>query len=212
MHIKFKLKNTASNHTAAIVSQSDATVYNVYFENVGNSKVSYSYYNTATPNIPKFINCVFDVGDSKMPNYTSTPTYTNCLFSAAPTEGTKTTCVTRPVTSADLDYSALGNDLKNKGTGTNVDGSQAHIGVFGGEYAWENGRSLVSNNRITAFSMDSYQSVIDQQNKTITFTVPEAQILNNRFVGMITELEADSDTIIFLVGGTEYPLRQGAQA
>jgi len=65
---------------------------------------------------------------------------------------------------------------------------------------------------ITRFTLDSYESVIDQQNKTITFTVPENQIVNGRIVGIITELEAGSDTIIFLVGGAEYPLRQGAQA
>ena len=27
---------------------------------------------------------------------------------------------------------------KNVGTGTNPDGSQANLGVYGGEYSWEN--------------------------------------------------------------------------
>ena len=51
-----------------------------------------------------------------------------------PYYGIKTTCLTNIVT--DSNYNITANGWKNTGTGINPDGTQANVGVYGGEFAW----------------------------------------------------------------------------
>ena len=64
---------------------------------------------------------------------------------------------------------------------------------------------------ITSFSIGGVAGVIDQEAATITFTVPELDDIG-QFRGEITELEADSSTIIFYAGGTDWPMGLGDEA
>lgn len=69
----------------------------------------------------------------------------------------------------------------------------------------------VIEKQITKLNIGSYEAVIDQENKTITYNVPFGALSSNSLIGNISALEADSDTITFLVGGKEYPFKQGAK-
>ena len=51
-----------------------------------------------------------------------------------PKNGTKTTCLTN--VTVDSNYNITSEGWKNTGTGTNPDGTQANIGVYGGKYSW----------------------------------------------------------------------------
>lgn len=52
-----------------------------------------------------------------------------------PCKGTKTNCITNAT--VDSNYNITVGEWKNKGTGTNPDGTVAHLGVYGGEFAWD---------------------------------------------------------------------------
>ena len=83
-------------------------------------------------------NCLFLGGAES--RYTSSPlsgTAINCASKDAviePKNGTKTTCLTN--VTVDGKYNITSNGWKNTGTGTNPDGTQANIGIYGGEFAW----------------------------------------------------------------------------
>ncbi|MHC1682549.1 MAG: Ig-like domain-containing protein [Clostridiaceae bacterium] len=49
----------------------------------------------------------------------------------------------------DSSYNITSNGWKNTGTGTNPDGSQANLGVYGGQFAWGSTASSVNANGIT---------------------------------------------------------------
>ncbi len=55
----------------------------------------------------------------------------------------KITCLTNAT--FDVDYNITSSGWQNTGTGENPDGSQAHIGVYGGPYAWGIVRSVTSH-------------------------------------------------------------------
>lgn len=48
-----------------------------------------------------------------------------------------TTTIMTDTPQLDTDYNILDEGWQNAGTGTNPDGTQAHIGVYGGHYAWD---------------------------------------------------------------------------
>ncbi|MDD4066528.1 MAG: hypothetical protein PHH22_00935 [Clostridia bacterium] len=76
-----------------------------------------------------------------------------------PENGTKTTCLTNAV--VDSTYNITTTGWQNVGTGLNPDGSQAHIGVYGGIYAWNNIRFEVDsvNKKINIDISDIYGTV-----------------------------------------------------
>lgn len=51
-----------------------------------------------------------------------------------PYNGNKETCLTNA--NIDEEYKITSEGWKNTGTGTNPDGTQANIGVYGGKYSW----------------------------------------------------------------------------
>ena len=83
-------------------------------------------------------NCVFKA--SKNSYHTSSPISGMAINCASTTEyiepynGTKTTCLTS--ISIDSNYNLTSGSWQNNGTGTNPDGTQANIGVYGGKYSW----------------------------------------------------------------------------
>ena len=83
-------------------------------------------------------NCVFIGG--KWSYYSANPLNgisTNCASTTDaidPANGTKTTCLTN--ITVDENYNLTSGEWEHKGTGTNPDGSQANIGVYGGEFSW----------------------------------------------------------------------------
>lgn len=84
-------------------------------------------------------NCVFLGG--KINEYDSYPLFgvaENCASNTdviSPGNGTRVTCLTS--VAFDEEFEIISGNWENAGTGTNPDGSLAHIGVYGGEYAWE---------------------------------------------------------------------------
>ena len=84
-------------------------------------------------------NCLFVGGANGF--YSSYPlqgTATNCASINTvidPCNGTKTTCLTN-VTYNSSTYQITSSGWEHAGTGTNPDGTQANIGVYGGKYSW----------------------------------------------------------------------------
>lgn len=65
--------------------------------------------------------------------------YSNSLLVKKISSGltlTTTDLTNIPGVTFDSDYNIITGDWLNKGTGTNLDGSQANIGVYGGRYSW----------------------------------------------------------------------------
>lgn len=83
-------------------------------------------------------NCLFmGGGNSYYNNYPLTGLAQNCASTTtaiAPSNGTKTTCLTN--VTVDANYNITSSGWENTGTGENPDGTKAHIGVYGGKYAW----------------------------------------------------------------------------
>ena len=66
------------------------------------------------------------------------------------------------------------------------------------------------NRLINHLRIGSVSGVINQGAATITFTVPRHLMLGgDEFRGVITQLDADCDTVIFFVGGDEWPRALG---
>lgn len=85
-------------------------------------------------------NCLFLGGANRY--YTSAPLSgkaQNCASTDTtidPYNGTKETCLTN--ITVDEEYNITTGEWKHTGTGTNPDGTQASIGVYGGKFAWDN--------------------------------------------------------------------------
>ena len=62
---------------------------------------------------------------------------------------------------------------------------------------------------ISRLVIDHYEGIIDQEAATITFQIPTHFLVDGRYVGFITELEADDDMIFFWVGDSEWPRQLG---
>ena len=60
----------------------------------------------------------------------------------------------------DEKYNITSEGWRNTGTGTNPDGTQAHIGVYGGEFAWRNWKILLkSNNKYYTYRNNEFIEV-----------------------------------------------------
>jgi sulfur carrier protein ThiS len=57
--------------------------------------------------------------------------------------------------------------------------------------------------------MDDYVCEVNTTNPTITFEIPENELVTGTYTGVITELVAKESEVIFLVDGEEYPRQQG---
>ena len=60
--------------------------------------------------------------------------------------------------------------------------------------------------KIRQLSIGNHPGEIDQVAGTITFNIPSDQIVNGRFEGRITELQADADMVVFQIGDSTWPL------
>jgi len=63
--------------------------------------------------------------------------------------------------------------------------------------------------RIFELNLDEFEGIIDQDEETITFRIPEHLITRDEFRGEITGLNADSNIISLWTGGSYLPLRLG---
>ena len=86
----------------------------------------------------KTYNCIFQGGANGY--YSGNPlkgVAENCASTTTvidPANGTKTTCLTN--VQIDSDYNLKSGNWEHAGTGQNPDGTQANIGVYGGEFSW----------------------------------------------------------------------------
>lgn len=133
--------NRTSNYSTAIVG-SGQMVYNQYgnFYNCvfisndvgpspayanGNCYINYNNCSFLIPNEFKSVYCAYGSNNTK---------FTNCAVSKNVYSGSKTSLGNVQFSSED--YSIVSDGWKNIGTGVNPDGSQANVGVYGGEFAW----------------------------------------------------------------------------
>ncbi|TNF24872.1 MAG: hypothetical protein EP329_24095 [Deltaproteobacteria bacterium] len=129
-----------TNYSNALFSHwvAGGSVRNVRFENRSPSiKWAYSYDNNSS-GAPWVYNCVFEAHALQYSDYSGAPHYFSSLFSATPTAGTKTGCVTRATTTADWYWPSMPVDLRNAGDPTllDVDGTPSSVGTGGGSWPW----------------------------------------------------------------------------
>lgn len=163
LKINYYPPNKSANYSKAIAIACRGTIKNVIFENISKISWSYSYYNDAPANSPKFENCIFISHGYSTSDYSGNPLYTNCLFDATPSRGTRQYCITRTITEEDLQEPTKDSDLYCSGNPNtfNPDGTQAHIGVYGGEFAWGNWTKslLKSNNKYYTYRNNEFIEV-----------------------------------------------------
>lgn len=81
-------------------------------------------------------NCSFSVPANFLASYSGTVTLQNCATNYTfYAEGTRTTCLNNVVFDENYKITSIG--WQNVGTGTNYDGTVASLGVYGGQYMWE---------------------------------------------------------------------------
>jgi len=101
-------------------------------------------------------------------------------------------------------WSVNGQDIV---TYDNLFNYHSEWGIFRILYAqWEPEASPYD---ITRLVIGGHVGEINQENATITFNLPPHLVVNGRFAGNMDELDANSDTVIFFVGGSEWPIMEG---
>ncbi|MFA5780179.1 MAG: hypothetical protein WC947_08570, partial [Elusimicrobiota bacterium] len=119
--------------------ETQAKIYNCVFVRTGTTvQPSMIYDNSAVSNIYLY-NCLFETEYDWQGSYsgsTGLKTTQNVGFTKATTSIgiTLTTCLSS--VSDDAEYYITSAGWQNAGTGTNPNGTTAHIGVYGGTYAW----------------------------------------------------------------------------
>lgn len=115
-----------------------------------NCVFSSEYYadNSRVPNASLYTeNCLFLGGPLDYAyKYPATGAAINCASESkylVPHGGTKTDCLFN--VTVDSNYNITSDGWKNAGTGTNPDGTNAHIGVYGGQFAWGSKATEVSS-------------------------------------------------------------------
>lgn len=197
-----------TNYSNAIFIWSRGSFYNIFVNIKGNTKASYSYYNGGSANFPKVYNCVFHHETNDIsPDYSGSPFYENCLSNCNPPSGSKVTNLIKNFDPNNLE--ALKNDsqLKNVGTGTNPDGTQANIGVYGGEFAWGYSSQPVSINSLTIYKTtdslivgqtDNIVATVAPDyatNKTLVWTSSDSSVATVDSTGKVIALKAGTATI-----------------
>lgn len=141
---------TSAKPDNTIYLRTDLSFYNVAFK-FNFTAVGYSYFITWNSTY-KFVNCTMPtVVTNNLRSYISEPAgyiyLINCYggFTTSPYGinsdwNYKTNYITSTPRVDDTTYRITDSEeiWKNVGTGINLDGTQANLGVYGGEYSWEN--------------------------------------------------------------------------
>ena len=72
--------------------------------------------------------------------------------------------------------------------------------------------TAIDKTEIVRLAMDDYVGRINQNNQTITFDIPENKLENGTYQGIITTLEAGSNTVKFWVANSEWSRQLGDSA
>jgi surface protein len=67
----------------------------------------------------------------------------------------------------------------------------------------------VTQQDISRLVIDSYVGAVNQEDSTITFEIPENELVTGTYTGTITELVASESEVIFLINGNEHIHQQG---
>ena len=133
------------NNPNVIMPKTEMNLYNIAFKNIASN--GYSYFDPMPGTSYKINNSTLPNNPSNMlRTLEGTIQLTNCYggFTSgySTTDGTwnyKTNYITSTPKVDNTTYKITDDESKwkNVGTGTNPDGSQANLGVYGGEYSWE---------------------------------------------------------------------------
>ena len=138
---KVDLASRTTNYTNAVFGRTSsyvkAQVYNCVF-NYGTEIPSMIYDNNNSSKVT-VNNCSFNVGGNIISSYTgqSNVFLYNCSNNKSFSKDITNNYSLEEIT-YDSNYNITSEGWKNKGTGTNPDGSVANIGVYGGEFTWIN--------------------------------------------------------------------------
>lgn len=145
----FYTNNRANNYSVAVCGNGAGTpvrgeVINCVISIIGTTAPSMTYSNDGTSTV-KFTNCVFNVGQNFRGSYSGGGgVRENCVCNYAfANEGTITTCAYNLTWDAEYRITSAESLWKNKGTGTDLDGSVADLGVYGGPYVWRKDAIIV---------------------------------------------------------------------
>jgi hypothetical protein len=129
--------NRNTSYSNAIFARNKSVVRNIFVENKSTT-TNWSYVYDNNNYIYNVYNSTFKSNGRSIGDYSGNPTYTNCLFDATPSRGSKNYSLTRVIVEDDWNSSTLPVDLRNTGDPgiLNPDDSRSHIGVSGGVYAW----------------------------------------------------------------------------
>ena len=133
-----------SNNPNVIMPKTEMNLYNIAFKNIASN--GYSYFNPMVG--------AYKINNSTLPNNPSNMLrtaegpikLTNCYggftsgyHTTDDTWNYKTNYITSTPKVDNITYKITDDESKwkNVGTGTNTDGSQANLGVYGGEYSWD---------------------------------------------------------------------------
>ena len=135
------------------------TTYNCVFI-CRNNFPSFIYDNSWSSTVITY-NCVV-ISPSNMDSpHTGTITNYNLASNVVihPAGATNITCLSSVL--FDKDYNITSGNWNHAGTGTNPDGSRAHIGVYGGEFAWRppNYSLIKANNKIYTLESNLWKEV-----------------------------------------------------
>ena len=134
------------NNFNVIIPKTEMNLYNVAFKNIASNGYSYfdpitgtSYKinNSVLPNNPSCMLRTADGGTIQLTNCYGG--YTSGWHTTDDTWNYKTNYITSTPKVDSTTYKITDDESKwkNVGTGTNPDGSQANLGVYGGEYSWD---------------------------------------------------------------------------
>jgi hypothetical protein len=126
----------SSNYSNSIFGWTNGQIFNSTFYVPGVTPASFVY----GTNNPTIENCVFYFETPPANDYNGSPYYLNCLSNYDYGRGSADNFVVKEYDYASFtdtsEYTENDADLLNSGMGTDPDGTQANIGVWGGTYAW----------------------------------------------------------------------------
>ena len=175
---KYTVGNRSTNYSSALVgdgnmsTQQYGNFHNCVF--IATDKAPAPCYGNRDINV-KFNNCSFIIPNNFQSTYieygSDRTQWLNCAESKNAYK-TATTCLGN-LSFSTTDYNIISNGWKNTGTGTNPDGTQANIGVYGGEFAWGNW----DNKSISLDKSTMNLNVGDSGQLTATTTPAGAQVI-----------------------------------
>lgn len=193
--------------TNAISTNTTIKCYNVAF-NIDFDTVPYSYFCSNSSYL--FYNCTLP---KKVDNFLrATPgivKLTNCYGGFTSGYGTvednwnyQTNYITTSPSVNNTTYEITDsvNVWKNKGTGTNKDGTRANLGVYGGKYAWD--RINVESSRIVIKTGSTQKLLVSSSSdaENLEFVSKNEEIATVDEIGNITANSNEGTTTIFAIG------------